>query len=63
MNFIQSILNGEHLYLLFEEIVNDEDFEKLETEIVRYISIKEPKHTQEFEDGGEGNLDDLNEEE
>ena len=46
--------------LLFEEIVNDGDFKKLETERETHESMEELKFPQEYEDGGIIILDDLN---
>ena len=48
---------------MIEEIVNNEDFPKSDTEIETYESIEELKLTQEYDDGGIIILDDLNERE
>ena len=49
--------------LVIEEIVNNEDFEKSDTEIETNESIEELKFRQEYDDGGIITLDDLNEKE
>ena len=49
--------------LVIEEIVNNEDFEKSDTEIETNESIEELKFHQEYDDGGIITLDDLNEKE
>ena len=46
-----------------EEIVNNKDFEKSDTEIETYESIEELKFPQGYDDGGIIILDDLNEKE
>ena len=60
---IPNILNEEDIDVVFEEIVNNEDFEKSDTEIETYESIEELKNPQEYDDGGNIILDDLNEKE
>ena len=57
------ILNKEHIDVVIEEIVNNKDFEKSDTEIETYESIEKLKFPQEYEDGGVIILDDLNEKE
>ena len=49
--------------LVIEEIVNNKDFEKSDTEIETNESIEELKFPQEYDDGGINILDDLNEKE
>ena len=49
--------------MVIEEIVNNEDFEKSNTETEAYESIEELKYPQEYEDGGIVILDDLKEKE
>ena len=63
INIIPNILNEEHIDVVIEEIVNNKDFEKSDTEIETYESIEQLKYTQEYEDGGIIILDDLNEKE
>ena len=58
-----NILNEEDIDLVIEEIVNNKDFEKSDTEIETHESIEELKFPQEFDDGGNFILDDLNEKE
>ena len=60
---IPNILNEEDIDVVIEEIVNNKDFEKSNTEIETYESIKELKFPQEYDDGGIIILDDLNEKE
>ena len=38
--------------LVIEEIVNDEDIEKSDTEKETYESIEDPKFLQDYDDGG-----------
>ena len=61
IHIISNILNEEDINLLIDEIVNNKDFEKSNTEIETYESIEELKFVQEYEDGGNIKLDDLNE--
>ena len=56
-------MNEEDIDVVIEEIVNNKDFEKSETEIKTYESIDELKFPQEYDDGGIIKLDDLNEKE
>ena len=49
------------LQVVVDEIVNNEDFEKIDTEVETIESIEELKYPQEYEDGGIITLDDLNE--
>ena len=53
-------MNEENIDIVIEEIVNNEDFEKSDTEIETYESIQELKFPQEYDDGGNIILDDLN---
>ena len=62
IHIIPNILNGEDIDVVIEEIVNNNDFEKSDTEIETYESI-ELKFPQEYDDGGIIILDDLNEKE
>ena len=63
IHIIPHILNGEHIDIVNEEIVENKDFEKSDTELETYESIEESKFPQEYEDGGIIILDDLNEKE
>ena len=49
--------------MIIEEVVNNKDFEKSDTEIETYESIEELKFPQEQDDGRIIILDDLNEKE
>ena len=49
--------------MVIEEIVNNKNFEKRDTEIETFESIEQFKFTQKYEDGGIIILDDLNEKE
>ena len=61
IHIITSILKGKDIDIVIEEIVNNKDFEKSDTEIETYESIKELNFPQEYEDAGNNILDDLNE--
>ena len=61
IHIIPKILNEEDIDVVIEEIVNNKDFEKSNTEIETYESIEEIKFPQEYEDAGIIILDDLNE--
>ena len=63
IHIIPNILNEEDIDVVIEEIVNNENFEKSNTEIETYEPIEELKFPQEYEDGGINTLDDLNEKE
>ena len=63
INIIPNILNDEDFDVVIEEIVNNKDFKKSNTEIETYESIEEIKFPQEYDDGGIIILDDLNENE
>ena len=63
IHIIQNFLNEEDIDVVFEEIVNNKDFEKSDTEIETFENIDELKSPQEYEDGGIIILDDLNEKE
>ena len=60
-HIIANILNEEDIDIVIEEIVNNKDFEKSNTEIETYESIEELRYPQEHEDCGVIILDDLNE--
>ena len=63
IHIIRKKLNGVDIDIVIEEIVNNKDFEKSDTEIETYESIEELKFPQEYDDGGIIILDDLNEKE
>ena len=63
IHIIPNILNEEDIDVVIEEIVNNKDFEKSDTEIQTYESIEELKFPQEYIDRGIIILDDLNEKE
>ena len=48
---------------MIEEIVNDKDLQKSDTEVETYENIEELKFPQEYDDGGIFILDDINERE
>ena len=59
-NIIPNILNEEDVDVVIDEIVHNKDLEKSNTEIETYESIEELKLPQEYDDGGNIILDDLN---
>ena len=63
IHIIPNILNEEVIDIVIEEIVNNKNFEKSDTEIETYESIEELKFLQEYEHAGLVILDDLNEKE
>ena len=60
---IPNILNEEDIDIVIEEVINNKEFQKSNTEIETYESIEELKIPQEYIDGGIIILDDLNEKE
>ena len=60
INIIPNILNEEDLYIVNEDIVNNKNFEKSNTEIETFDNIEELKFPQEFENNSIIILDDLN---
>ena len=62
IHIIPNILNEEDIDLAIDEIINNEDFEKSDTEIETY-NIEGIKYPQEYEDVGIIILDDVNEKE
>ena len=56
-------MNEEDLDIVVEEIVNNKNIEKSDTEIETYESIEELNYPQEYEDGGVIILDGLFEKE
>ena len=63
IHIIPNILNEEDIDVVIEEIVDNKDFQKSDTEIETYESIEELNFPQEYDDGGIFILDDLNEKE
>ena len=63
IHIIPNFLNEEDIDVVIDEIVNNKDFEKSDTEIETYESIEELEYPQEYGDGGIILLDDLNEKE
>ena len=61
IHIIPNILNEADFDVVIEQIVNNQDFEKSNTEIETYENIEELKYPQEYDDGGNIILDDLNE--
>ena len=62
-HIITNILNEEDIDVVIEEIVNNKDFEKSNTEIETYEPKEELKFPQDYDDRGIIILDDLNEKE
>ena len=62
-NILPKNLNEEDFELVIDEIVNDEDSGKSDTEIETYESTEDSKFPQEYDDGGVIILMDLNEKE
>ena len=63
INIIPNILNEKDVHEDIEEITNNKDFQISNTEIETYESIEELKFPQEYDDGGNIILEDLNEKE
>ena len=63
IHIIPNILHEEDIDKVIEEIVNNKDFQKSDTEIETYESIEELTFPQEYDDGGIISQDDLNEKE
>ena len=63
IHIIPNMLNEEDIDIVIEEIVNNKDFKKSDTEIETYDSIEELKFPQEYENNSFIILDDLNEKE
>ena len=59
IHIIPNIRNEEDINLVIEEIVNNRDFEKTDTEIETYESIEELKFPQDYENNSIIILDDL----
>ena len=63
VHIIPNILNEEDIDIVIEEIVNNEDFEKSNTEIETFDNIEQLKFPQEYENNSIIILDDLNQKE
>ena len=63
IHIIPNILNEEDIDIVIEEIVNNKDFKKSDTEIETYKSIEELKFPQEYENISIIISDDLNQKE
>ena len=63
IHIIPNILNEPDIDIVIEEIVNNKDFEKSDTEIETYESIEELKFPQDYENNSNLILDDLNQKE
>ena len=63
MHIIPNFLNEEDIEVVTEELVNNKDFQKSDTETETYESIEELKFPQEYENNSITILDDLNENE
>ena len=62
-HIIPNILNEEDIDIVIEEIVNNKDFQKSDTEIETFDNIEELKFPQEYEKNSIIILDDLNQKE
>ena len=63
IHIIPNILNEEDINIVIEEVVNNKNFEKSNTEIETYDNIEDLKFPQEYENNSIIILDDLNEKE
>ena len=63
INIIPDILNEADIDIVIEEIVNNKDFQKSDTELETYESIEELKFPQEYENNSIIILNDLNQKE
>ena len=63
IHIIPNILKEQDSDVMFDKIVNIEDFQKSDVEIETFDNIAELKFPQEYDDGGNLILDDLNENE
>ena len=61
INITLSNLNEKDIDVVIDEIVNDKNFEKIDTEMETYARLDESKFLKEHEDGDTISLDDLNE--
>ena len=63
INIIPNILNEEDIDVVIEEVINNKDFEKSNTEIETFESIEDLKFPQDYENNSIIILDDLNQKE
>ena len=63
IHIIPNILNEEDIDVVIEEVINNKDFQKSDTEIETYESIEDLKFPQEYEPNSIVILDDLNQKE
>ena len=63
IHIIPNILNEEDIDIVIEEVINNKDYEKSDTEIETYDNIEELRYPQEYENNSIIILDDLNEKE
>ena len=63
INIIPNISNEEDIDLVIDEVTNNKDFEKSDTEIESFESIEELKYPQQYENNSIIILDDLNQKE
>ena len=63
IHIIPNILNENDIDIVIEEIVNNKDFEKSDTEIETFDNIEELRYSQEYENNSIIILDDLNQKE
>ena len=63
IHIIPNILNEEDIDIVIEEIINNKDFQKSDTEIQTYESTEELKFPQEYDNNSIIILDDLNQKE
>ena len=63
IHIILNILNEEDIDIVIEEVINNKDFQKSDTEIETFNNIEELKYPQEYENNSIIILDDLNQKE
>ena len=63
IHIIPNILNEEDIDVVIEEVINNKDFEKSDTEIETFDNIEELKYPQDYENNSIIILDDLNQKE
>ena len=63
IHIIPNILNEEDIDIVIEEVINNKDFEKSDTEIETFGNIEELKYPQDYENNSIIILDDLNQKE
>ena len=63
IHIIPNILNDDDIDIVIEEVINNKDFEKSDTEIETFDNIEDLKYPQEYEHNSIIILDDLNQKE